>query len=273
MKFKDKSLDLSLPHIMGILNVTPDSFSDGGQFTNIDTALKQAEQMQHEGAAMIDVGGESTRPGAKAVNAQQELDRVVPVIEKISQNLDVIISIDTSKAEVMCEAIKAGAHMVNDVMALRADNALQTAAELKVPVCLMHMQGEPRTMQESPEYNNVVHDVYSFLKQRIQACLDAGINNEQIIIDPGFGFGKTVAHNMQLIKGLAEFLKLEVPVLLGVSRKSTIGAILDKPVDERLFGSLALASLGLAAGAKIIRAHDVAATNDVLKMVQAVETA
>jgi dihydropteroate synthase len=227
--------------------------------------------MVGEGAAIIDVGGESTRPGAMAVDEQTELDRVIPIIERIARELDVVISIDTSKASVMQHAITAGAHMINDVAGLRGENALTTAAELQVPVCVMHMKGEPRTMQSAPEYQDVVSEVMDFLASRKQACLNAGIGEEQIILDPGFGFGKTVQHNLEIMHRLPILMELNSPILLGVSRKSTIGAILDRPVEERLYGSLALASLAVWLGVKIIRAHDVRATVDALETVHAVQ--
>ena len=271
MQFKNKYLDLSKPQVMGVLNVTPDSFSDGGLFTNVDNALDQARKMVDEGAAIIDIGGESTRPGAQAVDEQTELDRVIPVIENIAKELDVIISIDTSKANVMRHAVEAGADMINDVAGLRGENALSTAASLDIPVCVMHMKGEPRTMQTSPEYEDVVGEVKGFLAERKQACLDAGIKEEQIILDPGFGFGKTVQHNLEIMRGLPILMELNTPLLLGVSRKSTIGAILDRPVEERLYGSLALASLAAWFGVKIIRAHDVRATLDALDTIHAIQ--
>ena len=273
MQFKHTALDLSTPRIMGILNVTPDSFSDGGLFTNIDAALSQALQMESEGASIIDVGGESTRPGASAVAEQQELDRVIPVIEKICQHSDVIVSIDTTKPAVMREAVSAGARMINDVTALRAQDAIPTAAQLQVPVCLMHMQGTPRTMQEAPQYNDVVAEVSEFLASRTEACIAAGIAADQIILDPGFGFGKTVEHNLACLKHLPALLGLGMPVLFGASRKSTIGSILNKPVTERLYGSLALAGLAVWHGASIIRVHDVGPTADTIKMIQAVKSA
>ena len=273
MQFIDITLDLAIPRIMGILNVTPDSFSDGGRFTTLDAARSQAQRMLEEGASMIDVGGESTRPGAEAVDAQQELDRVIPVIEAIAQLSDVIVSIDTSKPDVMREAVNAGARMINDVNALRAQGALTMAAQLQVPVCLMHMQGTPRTMQAAPVYTDVVAEVIQFLTERMEACLAAGLAADQLIIDPGFGFGKTVAHNLTCMKHLPALVELGYPVLVGASRKSTIGSILDKTVDERLYGSLALASLAVWQGASIIRVHDVGPTADAIKMIQAVKTA
>ncbi len=265
-----KLLDLSRPRVMGILNVTPDSFSDGGLFLSADKALQQAQQMVADGAVMIDVGGESTRPGAVAVTVQEELDRVIPVIESIHQECAVIISIDTSKPEVMREAVKAGAGMINDVRALREPGALEAASETGVPVCLMHMLGEPRTMQEKPEYIDVVQTVKSFLRERIACCEAAGISGDAVLIDPGFGFGKTVNDNLQLVRNLREFAELGKPVLMGVSRKSSIGTLLDKPANERLAGSIAMATLCCQYGAGIIRAHDVAATVDAVVIYHAV---
>ncbi len=268
-----RPLDLSRPRVMGVLNVTPDSFSDGGAYLAAEQALKQARRMAGEGAAVIDVGGESTRPGAADVPIEEELRRVVPVIEAVAAELDVIVSVDTSKAEVMRAAVAAGAGLVNDVRALRAPGALEAAAELGVPVCLMHMQGEPRTMQRTPHYDDVVGEVVAFLSDRIAACEAAGITRERLLVDPGIGFGKTVEHNLVLLKHLDALSELELPVLLGVSRKSFIGAVLDRAVEERLYGSLALAALGVWQGAALVRAHDVAATADVLAMCQAVRGA
>lgn len=258
---------------MGVLNVTPDSFSDGGQFADIEAAVVQAHQMQQEGAALIDIGGESTRPGARSVDVQEELDRVIPVIEALSRELDIPLSIDTCKPGVMREAVAAGAGLINDVMALQAPGAAEAAAGLKVPVCLMHMQGGPRTMQRSPQYQDVVVDIRNFLAERIDVCIKAGIPADRILIDPGFGFGKTLEHNLALLKNLAVFRELEVPVLVGISRKSMIGALLDEvPVDERLFGSIAAAVLAVREGASVIRTHDVRATVDALKVVAAIES-
>jgi len=269
----DRSLDLSRPQVMGILNVTPDSFSDGGLFVSVDAALQQARQMVAEGAAIIDVGGESTRPGATAVSQQEELDRVAPVIEAIARELPVIVSVDTSKAQVMREAVVLGAGLINDVRALREPGALQAVSDAGVPVCLMHMVGDPRSMQEDPHYADVVDDIKLFLRGRIHACEEAGIPASCLLIDPGFGFGKRVVHNLLIIQRLREFLSLDKPLLIGVSRKSTIGAVLDRAADERLPGSLALATMACQQGAHIIRAHDVAATVDVVKMCHAVRTA
>jgi dihydropteroate synthase len=268
-----KRLLLSPPQVMGILNVTPDSFSDGGLFVSVEKAVDQARKMVQEGAAIVDVGGESTRPGAEAVSVDEELDRVIPVIESLHNALDVIVSVDTSKAEVMREAVRAGAGMINDVRALREPGALEAASEAGVPVCLMHMQGEPRTMQEAPQYDDVVDAVKSFLQARMECCQQAGIAAGRIIIDPGFGFGKSVEHNLSLVKRLPEFAALGAPILMGVSRKSSIGAILDRPVEQRLAGSVAMASLCCQGGANIIRAHDVAATMDAVKICHAVQMA
>jgi len=252
--------------------MTPDSFSDGGHFFSESTALKQAHLMAEEGADIIDIGGESTRPGAQPVSVQQELDRVLPILEKIRAELPIKISVDTSKAEVMREAIAAGADMINDVMALRGEGSLAAvaAAENQVQVCLMHLQGSPRTMQKNPHYDDVINEIKAFLLERVQASLEAGIAPKRIIIDPGFGFGKTMEHNLHVMKQLSVLTELGYPVLVGVSRKSLIGQVLNKPVTERLYGSLALAVLAISNGAAIIRTHDVAATVDAVKMTHAV---
>ncbi len=255
---------------MGILNVTPDSFSDGGRFLDLESALEQGRRMAEEGAAIIDVGGESTRPGSAGVSVQQELDRVIPVIEVLCDELDIPVSVDTSKPEVMLAAVRAGAGMINDVNALRTPGALQAAAEAGVPVCLMHMRGEPRTMQKDPVYDDVVQDLLTFFGQRIEACLHAGIGRERLLIDPGFGFGKTLRHNLVLLRGLERFNEFGLPVLVGLSRKSMIGAVLDKPADQRLFGSVAAAVMAAERGAAIIRVHDVGPTVDALKVAAAV---
>lgn len=267
------ALDLSVPRVMGILNVTADSFSDGGSFLTRQAALRRAREMVAEGAAIVDVGGESTRPGASPVPVQEELDRVVPVIEAIRAELPTVVSVDTGKPEVMRAAVAAGAGLINDVRALREEGALQTAVELGVPVCLMHMQGEPRTMQVAPHYQDVVAEVKAFLAYRLAQCRQAGIGEGRLLIDPGFGFGKTVAHNLSLMKRLAEFMDLGVPVLVGASRKSLIGAVLEVPVDKRVYGSIALAALAVAQGAAVIRAHEVAATVHAVKMAAAVRAA
>lgn len=268
-----KSLKLSAPCVMGILNVTPDSFSDGGLFVSVENALLQARRMAEEGASILDVGGESTRPGASPVSASEEIDRVIPIIEAIARELSVIISVDTSKPEVMRAAVAAGAGFINDVRALQENGALEAAAELSVPVCLMHMRGEPRSMQENPYYKDVVPEVKSFLAERVSRCIDAGISRDHLVIDPGFGFGKTTEHNLALIKHLDDFVDMGLPVLVGVSRKSSIGAVLERSVTDRLQGSIALATLACWQGANIIRAHDVAATVDALKICHAVNNA
>ena len=255
---------------MGILNVTPDSFSDGNRHTRIDAALERALRMAGEGAALIDVGGESTRPGAAAVDAAVEMARVVPVIEGIRAASDIAVSIDTSKPQVMAAAVAAGACVVNDVYALRSPGARAWAAGAGVGVCLMHMQGEPRTMQDNPHYDDVVAEVMGFLARERDACIEAGIEREAIVLDPGIGFGKGLAHNLMLLENLPRLAALGAPLLVGVSRKSFIGKILGRPVDERLYGGLGLAALAVAEGARIIRTHDVAATRDAIGMVSAV---
>lgn len=267
-------LDSSQIQIMGILNITPDSFSDGGNFLSagspdISRVIETAQEMVSEGATMIDVGGESTRPGANAVEESEELERVVPVIEALHKAIAVPISIDTSKAGVMSAAVKSGARFINDVRALQEEGALECASKLDVPVCLMHMQGEPRSMQHKPQYDDVVQDVKSFLLERVRDCEAAGIPRSHIVIDPGFGFGKSLEQNLSLLKHLSELVSSGLPVLVGVSRKSMIGAILDEPVDKRLYGSLALATAACLAGASIIRVHDVEATRDAVKVTEA----
>ncbi len=267
---RQRQLDLSRPVVMGILNVTPDSFSDGGQHFTPEAALRQAEQMLNDGALILDIGGESTRPGAAAVPLQQELDRVVPVIEAIRQRLNCVISVDTSKAGVMSAAVKAGADMINDVQALQGEGALACAAELNVPVCLMHMQGEPRTMQLQPEYDDVVAEVVKFLQRRALDCQFAGMTKNQLILDPGFGFGKSLQHNYQLLAALEQLVKLGYPVLAGMSRKSMVGQLLKVPVAERLAGSLACATIAALQGARIIRVHDVKDTVQAVQVATAV---
>jgi dihydropteroate synthase len=267
MQFKDKFLDLSTPKVMGILNVTPDSFSDGGVFNLLDNGLAQASLMLDEGADIIDIGGESTRPGAQEVSVQQELDRVMPVIESIYQRFDTIISIDTSKAQVMTAAVNAGASLINDVRALQESGALTAAVEANVPVCLMHMQGQPRVMQHNPLYDDVVKHVMTFLQQRISVCVEAGIAKEQIIVDPGFGFGKSLEHNYQMLANIEEFQQLNVPVLAGMSRKSMIGSLLQREIGDRLAGNVAVAAVAAQKGAQIIRVHDVKETVDAVKII------
>lgn len=268
-------LDISRPVVMGILNTTPDSFSDGGNSyinnrLSIDVAVRRAEQMLADGAAIIDVGGESTRPGAAPVSEQEELDRVIPVVEALVTKLGALVSVDTSTARVIRESASCGAGIINDVRALQREGALQAAASSGLPICLMHMQGQPDSMQVNPAYEDVVADVREFLLKRTQACLDAGISHNQIILDPGFGFGKTLTHNLALLQRLPEIEALGFPVLVGMSRKSMIAQLLNRAVDERLAGSLALAMLAAQRGAAIIRVHDVAATVDVLKVVSTV---
>ena len=255
--------------VMGVINTTPDSFSDGGKFDSFDAALAGARQMVADGADILDIGGESTRPGSQAVGPQQELDRTIPLIRAIRQVSDIPISIDTNKSVVMRAAIDAGANIINSIWALQQEDSLQVAAELSVPVCLMHMQGSPGTMQHKPSYVDVVSEVLDFLRARIDAAVDAGIARQNIIVDPGFGFGKTLEHNLLLLKSLPEFRKLGVPVLVGMSRKGMIGAILDKPADQRLYGSLSVAVIAAMQGADILRVHDVAETVDALAMVRA----
>lgn len=267
----DRQLDLTYPQVMGVLNVTPDSFSDGGQFVSKDAAIQQALRMVQEGAAIIDIGGESTRPGAEPVTEQQELDRVIPVVEALTNEIDAVISVDTSTPAVMSQAAHVGAGLINDVRALTRPGALQAAKNCQLPVCLMHMQGQPESMQNNPSYSQVVDDVLSCLQQRVSDCLQEGINKEQLLIDPGFGFGKTLEHNLLLLKELQRFQRLGLPVLVGMSRKSMIGAILDKPVDQRLYGSLAAAVIAVQNKARIIRVHDVGATVDAIKVAMAVE--
>lgn len=265
-----KTLQLQRPQVMGIVNVTPDSFSDGGQHQDVQAAIAHGLQLVSEGADILDVGGESTRPGAGEVSLQEELQRVIPVIEGLSAQVDVPISIDTSKPEVMQAAVAAGAGIINDVYALRREGALEMAARLGVPVILMHMQGEPRSMQQAPQYQDVVAEVHRFLAERMFACEMAGIDRKQIVVDPGFGFGKTLAHNLQLLAQLARFAELGVPLLAGLSRKRSIGEITgrDNP-QERLHGSVAAHLLAVERGAAIVRVHDVVATVDALKVWQA----
>lgn len=263
-----KSLDLSTPKVMGVLNITPDSFSDGGRWLSLDAAIRQAEMMQEAGAAIIDVGGESTRPGAPAVDLEAEKERVLPIIEALASRLQVPISVDTSKPAVMRAAVNAGAGLVNDVMALQAESALDVAAELGCPVCLMHMQGSPRTMQANPSYTDVVADVQRFLLQRAEAAIAAGVAAKNILLDPGFGFGKTVAHNYQLLAQL-ERLVGQYPLLVGMSRKSMLGAVTGHPVDKRLHAGIAAATIASLKGAAIIRTHDVAETVDAITICNA----
>jgi dihydropteroate synthase len=267
----ERTLDLSEPVVMGVLNVTPDSFSDGGRFTRRDDALEQARRMIGEGAGIIDVGGESTRPGAAPAGVDEELARVIPVIEALRRESPIFISVDTSKPQVMRAAVAAGADIINDVRALQEPGALETAAEARAGICLMHMKGEPRTMQDAPSYSDVVTEVRDFLAARIRAAHDAGIGRERIAIDPGFGFGKRARDNLALLKHLAEFAPLHVPVLVGLSRKSLLARITGRDVDSRTAGSVALAAIAVLTGARIVRAHDVAATVDAVRVAAAVD--
>lgn len=257
------------PLVMGVLNLTPDSFSDGGEYQALPSALAHAREMIRQGADILDLGGESTRPGAEPVALQQELDRVLPVIEALRRETDLPISIDTSKAAVMTAAVAAGASMINDVTALRGDGALSAAAALGVPVCLMHMRGEPRTMQDAPTYENVVTEVRDFLQARAQSAVAAGLSPTAVIVDPGFGFGKTLEHNLALLTELPQIASLGYPVLAGLSRKSMLGQLTGRPVGERLAGSVALAVLAAERGAAILRVHDVAPTVDALRILAA----
>lgn len=251
---------------MGILNVTPDSFSDGGRYLSLDAAEQQAERMLADGADLLDIGGESTRPGAAAVSVDEEIARVVPVVERLKKRFDAVVSVDTSKPDVMRAAVAAGADMINDVMALSAPGALTTVATLGVPVCLMHMQGEPRTMQQAPQYDDVVADILGYLEQRVSDCERAGIPRSRLLVDPGFGFGKTLDHNLALLANLARFQKLGLPLLVGISRKSMLGAITDRAVEDRMAASVAAALIAVERGARIVRVHDVAETVDALKV-------
>ena len=257
---------------MGVLNVTPDSFSDGGKFERLDDAVAQGVRMAEEGAAIIDIGGESTRPGSQSVSLDEELRRVIPVIERLRSRTRVILSVDTSKAEVMRAAAAAGAAMINDVRALREPGALEAASNSGCAVCLMHMLGEPRTMQNAPTYRDVVREIRQFLEERVAACVAAGLADERIVLDPGFGFGKTQAHNLELLRRLSELSVNGLPILAGLSRKSMIGAITGRPADERVHGSVALAVIAALNGARILRVHDVAATVDALNIVSAVQS-
>lgn len=263
------TLDLDIPVVMGVLNVTPDSFSDGGRFAELPAALAQAERLAGEGAAIIDVGGESTRPGATPVGVEEELRRVIPVIERLVERLALPVSVDTRKSEVMRAAIAAGASMVNDVTALRGPGAIEAVAASDVAVCLMHMQGEPQSMQKEPRYTDVLVEVRAFLRGRVACCVAAGIAVSRLVVDPGFGFGKTLEHNLELLRRLPELAADGHPVLAGLSRKSMIGKLTGRADGERLGGSLALATLALLAGAKIVRAHDVGPTVDAIRIVAA----
>ncbi|EGH96698.1 MULTISPECIES: dihydropteroate synthase [Pseudomonas syringae group] len=269
----NRVLDLAHTHVMGILNATPDSFSDGGRYSQLDAALRHAEAMVLAGATLIDVGGESTRPGARPVSPAQEVERVAPVVEIIARELDVIISVDTSTPEVMLATAGLGAGLINDVRSLQRPGALEAAASTGLPVCLMHMQGEPGTMQNDPHYEDLLGEVSAFLLERMSQCVAAGIDRQQLILDPGFGFAKTLEHNLSLFRRMEALHALGRPLLVGVSRKSMIGAVLGRPVDQRLSGGLALAALAMTKGARILRVHDVAETADVVRMIAAVQAA
>lgn len=273
MKFAARELDMSRCHVMGVLNVTPDSFSDGGVFNRPDAALARARQMVADGATFVDVGGESTRPGAKPVSVQEELDRVCPLVEAAARELDAIISVDTSTPEVMAETAKLGAGLINDVRALQRDGAPEAVATAGIPVCIMHIKGEPRTMQDKPEYQSVRREVSAFLSERIRVAEHAGVRPENILLDPGFGFGKNLEHNLQLMASLEQMHILGHPLLIGVSRKSMLGQITGREVNERLPASLAAATIAAMKGASIIRAHDVRETMDAVRVVTAVKEA
>jgi dihydropteroate synthase len=266
LQLPTRTLDLSCPLVMGVLNMTPDSFSDGGRYLDVDVALQRAQRMVAEGAAVIDVGGESTRPGAEPVPEQEELERVLPLIERIRTELDCVVSVDTMKPAVMDAACAAGAELINDVLALRAPGAVEVAARHRAAVCLMHMQGEPRSMQRDPQYRDVVAEVRAFLQQRLQACTAAGIAAERLLVDPGIGFGKTDAHNLRLIAELDALQALGRPVLVGVSRKSMLGRLLGLTLERRLHPGLATAAVAVWLGAAVVRTHDVAATVEAVRM-------
>lgn len=272
MTFKHKRIVFDSPKIMGILNVTPDSFSDGGEYNDVDSALRQTETMIAHGATFIDVGGESTRPGATPVSVTEELERVIPVISAIAQRFDVIISVDTSKADVMTEAVHHGASLINDVRALREPKALETAAKfaktLNIPVCIMHMQGTPETMQQAPKYDSVVEQVVDFFREQIERLTHAGFAYEQIMLDPGFGFGKTLDHNYQMLKHFLQFTQFDLPVLAGMSRKSMVGNLLGRELNDRLAGDICVNTVAALAGASVLRVHDVKEAMDVAKIIE-----
>ena len=268
--FTAASSDLNKVQVMGILNVTPDSFSDGGKFNSFNNALKQVESMITDGVDIIDIGGESTRPGAIDVNVQDEMSRVIPLLKAIKSRFDISVSIDTSKAEVMSEAITYGADIINDVRALQNQGCIDVVAQSEVAVCLMHMQGMPRSMQENPQYNHIINDILNFFKERIHCCEQKGIKKNRLVLDPGFGFGKTLAHNYEVLAQFSQFRTLGLPVLAGISRKSMIGNLLNREVDQRLAGSLTAGIVAIQQGAEIIRVHDVQETVDAVKTLKAV---
>jgi len=263
-------IDLDRPRVMGVLNVTPDSFSDGGRFLDAEDALRQAGMMIDDGADIIDVGGESTRPGAEDTPVQQELDRIMPVIEGIAARFDVPISVDTSKPEIMRLAVGAGASIINDVFALRRQGSIKVAVDARAAICLMHMQGEPRSMQEAPAYESLPGDIIDFLDERVRDCLSAGISRERLIVDPGFGFGKNDQHNLEILSKLNQFAELGLPLLVGLSRKRTLGNLTGRPADRRIGAGVAAAVIAVENGANIVRTHDVADTVDALKVLSAV---
>ncbi|OCF92719.1 dihydropteroate synthase [Gilliamella apicola] len=270
IRFKNQIMDLSFPQVMGIVNMTPDSFSDGGNYNNLDDAMRRVDSMIQSGATFIDVGGESTRPGAAEVSVEEELDRVIPLVEKIARYFDVWISVDTSKPQVMTESAKAGAHLINDIRALTEPGAIEAAAKTQLPVCIMHMQGDPKTMQNAPHYQqDIYQEVDQFFTQHINRCVNAGIEREKIILDPGFGFGKTLQHNYRLLAKLNNFHHFGLPLLVGMSRKSMIGQVLNVAPQERMIGSVSCAVIAAMQGAQIIRVHDVKETFDALRIVQA----
>jgi dihydropteroate synthase len=271
LRCADQTLDLATPLVMGVINVTPDSFSDGGQFFDTTQAIEQGLRLAGEGAAILDIGGESTRPGAADVTEEEELRRILPVIERLRARTSAVISIDTSKPGVMRAAAAAGAGLINDVRALREPGALEAAAATDCAVCLMHMQGEPRTMQLAPTYGDVVSEVKAFLAERVQGARAAGLSGDRLVIDPGFGFGKTLEHNLQLLRRLRDLAVHGLPLLAGLSRKSIVGKLIGRSAGERVYGSVALAVIAAQNGASIIRAHDVAATVDALRTLAAVE--
>ena len=270
IRFQNQIMDLSFPQVMGIVNMTPDSFSDGGNYNNLDDAMRRVDSMIQAGASFIDVGGESTRPGAAEVSVEEELDRVIPLVEKIARYFDVWISVDTSKPQVITESAKAGAHLINDIRALTEPGAIEAAAKTQLPVCIMHMQGDPKTMQNAPHYQqDIYQEVDQFFTQHINRCINAGIERQKIILDPGFGFGKTLQHNYRLLAKLKNFHHFGLPLLVGMSRKSMIGQVLNVPPQERMIGSISCAVIAAMQGAQIIRVHDVKETFDALRIVQA----
>lgn len=263
------TLDLSYPQVMGILNVTPDSFSDGGRYSQIDSALRHANEMIQAGATIIDIGGESTRPGAADVSVDEELERVIPIAEAIAKNFEVWVSVDTSKPEIMRESNRVGVHLINDIRALQEPGAIETASEIGLPVCLMHMQGMPKNMQHEPQYQDVVAEVDEFFSQHIARCVNAGIDKNKVLLDPGFGFGKNLKHNYQLLSHLSDFHHFGLPLLVGMSRKSMIGQLLNVPPEQRVIGSVTCAVIAAMQGAQIIRVHDVKETAEAMRVVEA----